>query len=369
VRVLLWSTNYFRYIGGLERLTHNLALSLVSNGHSVLVVTDNPSNQTRIEDNIDGINVVRLPFSHALLQKNLPLIKTTTQGVSKLIEQFDPDVVNSHGWYETMCFYQTRAIENTKKPHCLTIHGMLEQQHYQTTLCSRVWHQSKAISTVSYAMAAKLNEADLTHEKLRVIHNGASLSERTSPQLILKPATTKKLLCIGRLSSEKGFDIMLHAFKRLHAKQPDIELTIVGDGPLYSDLLLLANSLGIAEQIKMPGPMAPHETDAFIDDAALVVVPSTYESFGLVALEAAMRSRAVVASDVLGLREVVADGLTGVLVSPGNPATLADAIESLINDPKKRQRMGEQARSRAQMLFNLDLMTQRYVAMYEECLS
>lgn len=367
MRVLLWPTNYYRQIGGIERLTHSLALALIKRHHDVLVITDNPRSDQSEHDEIDGVTIRRLPFTHALTHKNLPLVKATIMEMTATTKDFKPSIANLHGWQEAMCFYQTRVLQKTATPHCLTIHGLLEQLHYRIPLCLKIWQSSNAVSAVSQALLEPLWQQGYRDAKLRVIHNGIARDFTDTPPRAI--ASTNRLLCIGRLTEEKGFDVMLHAFARLPAKYSDIRLTIIGDGPIRQELEQMAFKLGITNSVTFLGARSPDQINTFIDNSTFVIVPSTYESFGLVALEAAMRARALVASDVQGLREVVANGETGLLVPPNNPIALANAIESLLSDPATLHTMGQRARSRAETLFNLDLMTERYLAMYEDCLT
>ena len=115
----------------------------------------------------------------------------------------------------------------------------------------------------------------------------------------------------------------------------------------------------------MPGFISPHDVHDFFDRSTLVIIPSSYESFSLVALEAALRGRPVVASGVLGLKEVVEDGKTGLLVEPENPSALAAAIHTLLSNPLQMEQMGKAAFERASHLFNIETTTNNYLRMYE----
>jgi glycosyltransferase involved in cell wall biosynthesis len=141
-------------------------------------------------------------------------------------------------------------------------------------------------------------------------------------------------------------------------------MTLLGDGPEYKHLLDLKESFNLP--IQMPGFVQPHEVTKFIDESTMVLVPSSYESFCLAAVEAAFRGRPVVASRVMALKEVIEEGKTGLLVDPQDPRQLADAIETLLLNPDRMEQMGKEALQRANNLFHIDITVNKYLSMYEQ---
>ncbi|HEY1117068.1 MAG TPA: glycosyltransferase, partial [Acidimicrobiales bacterium] len=133
------------------------------------------------------------------------------------------------------------------------------------------------------------------------------------------PPSDGPVLAVGRLVPEKGFDVLIRA-----AAKAAVRVVIVGDGGQEPALRALADELGA--DVTFAGPVAPDELAPHYRAARLVAVPSHREGFGLVAAEALASGRAVVASSVGGLAQVVADGVTGHLVPAGDVAALADAL-------------------------------------------
>ncbi len=361
MRIVLWSTNYYPYIGGIERLVHNLAGELLRQGHEVLVLTDAPRQNYINRDLIDGVRIIRLPFTEALLTKHLPLIKETIQTVTDVITGFRADLVHIHGWYESMAFYQFRAAEKLSLPFFLTVHGLLEQDHYKTLACQRLWSLSSAVTVVSGSLMEALHATGITHPDFRLVYNGSPIPP-SPPTLHSGPVN--KLVCIGRLSPEKGFKTALHALKLLRPAHPTLQLTIAGGGPLYDVLANLINDLELHSQVTLLDYVPPPEVDALIDQNDVVLMPSTYESFGLVALEASLRGRPVIAGCVDGLKEVVLHGKTGLLVPPGDPVALADGLKHLIDNPDLVAEMGKKAYQLGVDCFSLEAMTANYLTMY-----
>lgn len=351
MKILLWPTLYFPNIGGLEKMVHLLACALRDKGHDILILS-NANKKDTFE--IDGISVVTFPFISALIKYKLPLVRQILREITDLINTFSPDLVNIHGWYESFSFYQIRILEKQSLPLCITLHGLLEQKHYQTENCLKLWHRAQAISTVSHAL-----EKPAPHPFFQTIYNGLPLSQKP-----LQPLMKNRLLLIGRLTEEKCFHIAFRALELLLPDHPELKLTLIGDGPDYEMLHELKQSLNLP--IEMLGFVHPHLVQDFIDKSTLVLVPSSYESFSLVALEAALRGRPVIASRVLGLKEVVADRETGILIEPQNVKELAKAIDTLLSSPVQMEQMGKAAFERASQLFTIENTVNHYLKMYEQ---
>ncbi len=332
-------------------MVHSLATALQGQGHELLVISN---SEKKGEFSIEGIPVFTFPFINPLFSYRLPEIGKILAKVSELLDTFSPDIVNVHGWFECFSFYQSRIFQKHPVPVCLTIHGLLEQKHYQTENCQKLWRRAQAVNTVSDAVVPPE-----THPSLQTIYNGLPLSEKP-----LQPLPKNRLLLVGRLTEEKCFHIAFHSLKLLLPKYPDLQLTLIGDGPDYKTLSLLKQSLDLP--IDMPGFIPPHEVQNFIDRSTLILVPSSYESFSLVALEAALRGRPVIASRVFGLKEVIEDQKTGLLVDPQNPNALAAAIDTLLSNPTQMEQMGKVAFERASRLFTIETTTTHYLRMYEQ---
>jgi glycosyltransferase involved in cell wall biosynthesis len=173
---------------------------------------------------------------------------------------------------------------------------------------------------------------------------------------------TPRILAVGRLIPIKGHAVLLRAFAAALPEAPDLELRIAGSGPLESTLHSLAAGLGIEARARFLGLVQDMRPE--IEASSFVVVPSLGEGFGLVALEAMERSRAVIASGVGGLLDLVSDGETGLLVPPSDVDALARAIVALACDPDRARRMGEAGRRRAEQEFSVERSVDRIERLY-----
>jgi glycosyltransferase involved in cell wall biosynthesis len=175
-----------------------------------------------------------------------------------------------------------------------------------------------------------------------------------------------RLLCVGRLIPIKGHIVLLRAFAAARQQVPRLTLDVAGRGPLEPALKALAKELGVHEAVRFLGHVTPIQ-DA-IEEAAVVVVPSMGEGFGMVALEAMERGRPVIAAAIGGLGELVRDGVTGLLADPGDEESLRHAIARLASDPELARRMGAAGRARAVDRFLQERCTDRTELLYEASL-
>ena len=249
-------------------------------------------------------------------------------------------------------------------PTLVTLQGTLDERFCRplrpNTVFDHALRRADGLVACSAAVLAELSEILLSAaERCRLVYNGVPIPARApSPPVVTPP----RLLVVSRLAPEKGVDTALTAFARVRSAFPGARLVIGGDGPERERLRQRADDLGVGDAVDFPGRVAPAEVLGLLDAASLVLVPSRAEAFGLVAIEAALMQRPVVASRVGGLREVVADGLTGLLVSAGDAGAMAEAAIALLGDEARCRRLGLAARARAQTLFSHD----RYVDGYAE---
>jgi glycosyltransferase involved in cell wall biosynthesis len=173
-----------------------------------------------------------------------------------------------------------------------------------------------------------------------------------------------RLLCVGRLIPIKGHIVLFRAFAEARRQIPDLRLDIAGRGPLEPALRALVKELEVDDAIRFLGYVAP--VQRAIEDAAIVVVPSMGEGFGMVALEAMERARPVIAAEIGGLGELVEEGVTGLLVPPGEAAPLAQAIVQLAGDLPRAAEMGEAGRRRALDQFLQERCTDRTELVYRD---
>lgn len=168
--------------------------------------------------------------------------------------------------------------------------------------------------------------------------------------------------CVGRLRREKGQDILVQSAVKILNRHPEVRFHMIGDGPDREMLCNLTREAGVADRFSWLGACAPEEVYRSYGGMDLLVVPSRFEGFGLVAVEGMAAGLPVVASKVDGLEEVVADGETGILVIAGDVEDLANACCRIIDDRKHAVEMGALGKKRANECFSFD----RYALLTQE---
>jgi glycosyltransferase involved in cell wall biosynthesis len=199
---------------------------------------------------------------------------------------------------------------------------------------------------ISQGLAHYLAETEGFDEHgFEIVHYGISARDGVTTYSGSKP----RMLCVGRLIPIKGHLVLLRALAQARQRVAVLALDVAGRGPLEPALKAYARELGIEDAVRFLGFVSP--VQRAIEDAAIVVVPSLGEGFGMVALEAMERARPVIASAVGGLPEIVADGETGFVVPAGDAEALAEAMVDLSSDLERAAAMGAAGRARAQAEF------------------
>lgn len=208
----------------------------------------------------------------------------------------------------------------------------------------------------------------LPAEKLRVVRYGmdAPPAAWTRDSPITLPPDARILLAVSRLVPQKGLDVAVRALPAIRAADPRAVLVVLGEGPERDALTRLAGSLGVGDALYLPGHLG--DVNTWLGRAELFVHPARWEGFGLVLLEAMLTGKAVVASNVSAVPEIVSDRVTGLLVQPDDPAALARAVIELLADPVRAAALGEAGRLRAKTSFSVGRMAAETVAVYEEAL-
>ena len=268
-----------------------------------------------------------------------------------------PEIVHTHLVHGDA--YGLPAAVLTRVPHRFsTKHGFNEFRD------SRLfgWGDRAVSSLADCQIAISQGLAEYLAERegfdagvFQVVHYGIAAGPEPAP-----PPSTPRLLCIGRLIPIKGHEVLLEAFAAARAEVPELTLDLAGTGPLEQKLRAAAG-----EGVRFLGHVAP--VQPLIEQAAIVVVPSLGEGFGMVALEAMERGRAVIAASVGGLPEILGDA--GVLVRSGQVEPLRAAIVELARDRPRIEALGAAGRKRALAEFSETRCIDRTEALYRKALA
>jgi glycosyltransferase involved in cell wall biosynthesis len=223
-----------------------------------------------------------------------------------------------------------------------------------------------AIVAISDAVREFHVRAGLPAQKLVTIHYGLdelpSAPSELTPDSAGIPTDAPLVLAIGRLIEQKDHATLLDAFARVHRDLPAARLAILGWGRLEEATKNRVRELGLQDAVLLPGRVEPA---AWLARADVFAHTSRWEGFGIVLLEAMLAGLPVVATRVSAVPEIVVDGVTGLLVPPGDEEAVAAALAALLADPERRRSLGEAGRRRAHDEFSVARMTDRTIALYE----
>ena len=342
--------------------TLSLASALVRRGHQVTVVTSHGNDSLPDQDSVNDVAIFRFRFLEALASRRLDLFAREKRSLAALKKSVKPDVVHVMFTDPTVMFHW-QTEQDSPAPTVVTIPIAIEHLEagpdtlLHRTLCNAAW-------TVAVSEAMLDDVRALLPEisgRSSVIHN--SIEEPSIPPSLL-PFEPPRLLCLGRLVSDKGFDTAIDAFSRMDRERlAGITLVIAGDGPARADLEAKADALELGDSVAFTGWVQPEDVPALIDSATVVIVPSrSREAFGNIAVQAMQLGRPVIAADVGGLPEIVADDVTGYIVRANDPAALADALTRLLANRDSAVRMGAAGRIRTTTHFPFE----RHVGEHEQ---
>jgi glycosyltransferase involved in cell wall biosynthesis len=228
----------------------------------------------------------------------------------------------------------------------------------------------RRVIAISDAVRQFLVLTGLPEGKLSTIHYGldelpAAPSELTPEQAGVAP-DCQLVLAIGRLIQQKDHETLLRAFALVREGRPGARLAILGWGALEEQTHALANELGLADAVVLPGRVEPR---AWLERADVFAHTSRWEGFGIVLLEAMLAGLPIVATRVSAVPEIVADGQSGLLVDPGDAPAFAVALAELLDDPSRRRLLGQAGLARVRAEFSVARMTRRTVDVYREALT
>ena len=364
MRVLYWAELFWPYLGGIEISSLHLVAALQGRGHEVTVITASGPRPLPAEEYHDGVRICRLPFNNWLRRRDLAGVRAGVEQVTQIKRATQPQVVHINMSRPSLFFHE-RTLGICRAPTLLTLHAPPAPQVGDGTLFGRTLDAASWVTAVSSAtLLAWCRAAPSIATHASLILNSLPMPDLPAAPLPFGPP---RLVCLGRLVGEKGFELAIAAFARLCARYPGLRLVIAGDGAARTDLERQAAALGVAGQVDFLGWLPSEQVPELLNTATIAVVPSRCEEgFGLVALEAAQMARPVIAAHVGGLAEVVVDGETGLLVPKEDPAALAVQIEYLLTHPEIAQAMGQAGRRRVLARFDFDRCVDAYDQLYQK---
>jgi glycosyltransferase involved in cell wall biosynthesis len=377
---------------------HDINRHLVRRGHSVTVVTPGDPSLSR-EDTFDGVKIVRFPlnlpadltygrvaqsrvswlgrFARVAVMANY--LEAQHRAIMAEAREERVDVIHAH-WAIPTGPAAVMAARKLGIPSIITMHGgdvyVNPEQGYDFPTRWYVrpalrWtlRHAGALTAITEDCRQHALRAGAPDDHIRLVFNGTDL-RRFSPAENGNRGDPRfgphMIFACRQLFPRKGIRFLLEAAAQLKPKFPELKVVLAGDGFERPELAHLAAELGIGADVTFLGWVPNADLPPYYRAAAVSVIPSLEEGFGIPAAEAMGCEVAVVASDAGGLPEVVEHGVTGLVVPRGDSAALAQAIGSLLADPERRRAMGQAGRERALRLFDWDRSAEQFEELYRE---
>lgn len=314
-------------------------------------------------------------FQAVLMKNDTPHLWRATRELSQILRDNKPDIVFLHGFKPRLLGWIATCRLNV--PIVGVSHGWTGED-WKVRLYDKVdkWvhHRMDHVICVSKGQAEKVIRSGTPKNRVSVIHNAVQMERfmrnpvpedrHTLEQMFQRTKPPRFLLgAVGRLSPEKGFDVLLNALATL---DEDVGLIIFGEGVLRDSLEEQAKQRGIADRVVFAGFTS--ELDRYMPHFDLFVQSSHTEGLPCVLLEAMGAETAVVATNVGGTNEVVLEGETGLLVSSNDVTGLANAVRTLLAEDELRRNMGQRGRKRVQEHFTFEAQAVQYCELVDRLL-
>ena len=388
MKILMLSWEYPpRVVGGISRVVHDLSHKLIQEGHDVTVVTYRDGNVPYIEDD-NGVMVYRVDnfmiSSNNLIDWTMQLNFNMIAKVGEIIaEKGSFDVIHAHDW---LVAYAAKTLKTAYSiPLVCTIHATEagrnsgirdEQQRYINDTEWMLTYESSEVIVNSNYMRSELQRLfGLPYEKINVIPNGVNLNmydgiERDYDFRRKYAMDNEKIiLFMGRLVYEKGIQTLIAAMPKILNHYHDAKLLIAGKGGMIDELRNQVNYLGLGNKVYFTGYLGSKDVQRMYKCADVSVFPSTYEPFGIVALEAMLSGTPVVVSDVGGLNDIIDHGVNGMKSYAGNANSLADSILTLLFDQKLCDAVTKNAVAKVKNEYNWTGITKNTHFAYEKAIA
>jgi glycogen(starch) synthase len=331
---------------------HALATAQADLGHDVVVITQAPASTELSTPEAGTVRVIRAwvdPTEHDpgdLLARVASMEAAFVDAGEQLLTSWHPDVIHAHDWMVSHAAVALRRASGS--PLAATIHATEAGRNrgwVTTGLSTRIhgleWWLANTADTViacSQAMRGEVGQL-FGRDEVEIIRNGIAADgwqrhEESVRRMRQVHAPTGPLIVFtGRAEFEKGVQVLLGAMPTVRSVHPSARLVVAGRGSYLADLEALSHRLGVADVTTLLGWVSEADLRALVAAADVAVVPSLYEPFGLVALEATALGTPLIVSDTGGLGEFAAGGARATTFRPGDAGGLAEAILADLADP------------------------------------
>ena len=353
-------------VGGVATFLKTLGTELLNQGHKVYLITASDEQNAAIIQEFEscGVRVIHFPDQKNNLLNAVQFLKHSY----RFIKQHPVDILHSH--HRLVNFVGILLKKLLSIPHLITFH-VIKDDH---KLLHKLWKKEAIVVPSQASKEHIVRNYQLDEKRVKVIHNAISpdFDVDAAQAKILEGKMFNKaddfyVGYIGRLSKEKGVDVLLDSIPLVQTECPEVEFRIFGDGEERAVLEKRCRDNGLNPGTIFQGK-TPHVNE-LLTLMDVCVIPSRSESFGLFALECMRAGKPVIASSVGGLQEIISPGKTGILFEPGDPKVLAEKILALYKDRKLAARLAKNSQEQFHRKFTLDSFYKYYVDQYRHLIS
>jgi glycogen synthase len=366
-------------VGGLSRHVYGLSVHLAQLGHEVHVITAGNGGLSAYEI-VNGVHVHRVIPLNNQDDDFLSWIAGLNLAISfkavKLAEKIKFDIVHAHDW-----LVGTSALtlkEELSIPLLTTIHATEHgrnngiytemQQFIHNKEKKLIMESDQIIVCSSYMRDELLTISELSEKKIAIVPNGIepSAGKINSNEIYPFIQNRKYVFSIGRMVKEKGFETIIEAAQLAKKKQRNVYFVIAGKGPMLERYRKMVSERQLDHYIAFIGYVSDEQRDALLVNSEFAVFPSLYEPFGIVALEAMIHGKPTIVSDTGGLKGIIMDKQTGLLMDTGKAESLLANIDFLLQNPEKAVGIGEKGRQIVKSLYGWKRIASQTVKIMEE---
>lgn len=371
--------------GGIAAHVDGLAHALADAGQEVVVITrSHPLAGSAGDSDPGGVRVVRADVDMPWLSAGSELARTASANHALVVRsgelgEWRPDVVHAHDWQVAWAADVLAARYGV--PLVTTLHGTERGRHgghlppgEPTDINSVEWwlafRSARVVTSTKLMVREIVGGFELDPARVTRIPNGIDPAWwRSGDHDRIDPDRPALILTWGRVRFEKGYQVLARAISTLRARRNNIECIIAGRGSYLPELQSQLDIEGVSDIVTLPGFLSDHELRAAIHRAACVVIPSLYEPFGVVALEALAGGAPLIVADTGGLAELVGGTGSALLFEPGNAEQLAERIDQLLGDPEGADRMRRAGAELLEATYTWDAIAARTRDVYADVLA
>lgn len=373
-----------RVVGGISKVVYDLSHKMVKEGNEVTVVTYKDGDNVKYYENDKGVKVYRVDnymirannFIDWIMQLNFNMITKVNEIINK---KGKFDVIHAHDW---LVAYSAKSIkESYNIPLISTIHATESgrnsgihdetQRYINDSEWMLTYESSEVIVNSNYMKNEVQRLFGLPYDKINVIPNGVNLQLFSNVNVDYDfrrqyaMDNEKIILYVGRLVYEKGIQNLIAAMPKILDRYHDSKLIICGRGGMIDELMEQVKYLGIDNKVYFAGYCDSKKMQKMYKCADVAVFPSTYEPFGIVAIESMLSGTPTIVSDVGGLNEIVEHGVTGMKSYAGNANSIADSVLALLFDPKLCANISQNAIKKVKENYNWAKITDNTYYVYQ----